>query len=205
MLSTSITSNNYEIVGRMINILRLIRWTTDDRLLYKEASKLQFQLNNINNNYKLNWYDPMINPNLTLDLHNFFKYTHFWEKYFIDDFLQAKLQWAKDFDFAPVLRPSFEAKLQWAKDFDFAPVLRTSFESPESIVAEYSIDDVFEEIDDIALCLDKIMHIDYDKMRQDNRDFFVELNQYILKPDRVQKMSEQFNIDFFDYLDALDI
>jgi hypothetical protein len=49
------------------------------------------------------------------------------------------------------------------------------------------------------------MHIDYDKMRKDNRDFFVELNESLLKPDRIKRISQQFNIDFFDYLDALDV
>lgn len=180
MLSTAIISNNYEIVGRMLKILSLIRSVTDDRLLYKEASKLQLPLENIRkDNFKLNWHDPMINPNLTLELHDFFKYTHWWEKFFITDFLDY-VKHTADYD-----------------DPDYDELL--------SHITSHSIDDIFGEMDDIVLCLDKIMHIDYDKMRKDNRDFFVELNEYLLHPDRIQRMSEQFNIDFGDYLDALDV
>lgn len=60
-------------------------------------------------------------------------------------------------------------------------------------------------MDIISSDLDKIMYIDYDKMRNNNREFFLELNQYVLHPERIQRISQRFNIEFFDYLDSLDV
>jgi len=167
MQSVAIIANNYLILGRILQILIKIRRITDDRVLYKEASRLQIKTSNIIEDYKLNWYEPIINPNLTLELYNFFAYRNWWKNYFINDCIEYH-------------------ENNRTKGFNF-------------------IDYLFEQMDDIALCLDKIMHIDYNKMRQDNRDFFVELNQYILKPERVERMAEQCGVDFFDYLDAIDV
>ena len=64
----------------------------------------------------------------------------------------------------------------------------------------YSIND---NIRDIILTLNGIIRFDYDKMKKDNEDFYIELNQVILKPQRIERMSTHYDIDFFEYLDAI--
>jgi hypothetical protein len=35
--------------------------------------------------------------------------------------------------------------------------------------------------------------------------FYHDLNKYILKPERIEKMAGKYGIDFIDYLDAIDV
>jgi hypothetical protein len=44
---------------------------------------------------------------------------------------------------------------------------------------------------------------DYDTMKENNRQLYYQLNKYVLHPVRIQHMADNFNIDFFDYLDTI--
>ncbi len=164
MQSIAIAANNYDIIGRMIEVLDIISSVTENTSLYRKVNKIIIQLEDIKNNYRLNWYDPIIGyhpPNLLIELHTFFAYRGWWQEDFIITY-----------------------------NIHYGVTL---------------LNELLQKIEDIVLDLDKIMHIDYDKMRQDRRDFFVDLNKYVLKPERLEKISGQFGLDLFDYLDALDI
>jgi hypothetical protein len=68
----------------------------------------------------------------------------------------------------------------------------------------YRMDEFFIEIvSDLETILERIPPSDYPNMKEENREFYLQLNKYILNPKHIEKMSEQFDIGFFDYLDAI--
>jgi len=114
------------------------------------------------------------------------------------------LRWYETHDNLVLELYNLFANGMWWKN-DFIMVYMNNYRYSDYYEGCKRIKELFEEIDNIALCLDKIMHIDYDKMRKDNRDFFSDLNKYVLKPERIERISGQFGIEFFDYLDSLDV
>ena len=64
----------------------------------------------------------------------------------------------------------------------------------------YMINDT---IRDILLTLNGIIRFDYKKMKKDNEKLYIELNKVILKPQRIESMATHYDIDFFEYLDAI--
>jgi hypothetical protein len=69
-----------------------------------------------------------------------------------------------------------------------------------------SIDDFFTEIvSELEMILYRMPPLDYETMKENNREFYHDLNKYILKPERIEKMACKYGIDFIDYLDAIDV
>jgi len=60
--------------------------------------------------------------------------------------------------------------------------------------------DVVAELEYI---LDRMPPTDYERMKENNRQFYHDLNKYILNPDRVEKMAAAHEIEFIDYMDAI--
>lgn len=58
-------------------------------------------------------------------------------------------------------------------------------------------------VSDLNFVLDRIPSHDYETMHENNRLLYYELNKYILNPDRVEKMSSEYGLDTYDYLDAI--
>lgn len=46
---------------------------------------------------------------------------------------------------------------------------------------------------------------DYASLKEENREFYLDLTRYIGNPDRIQRISSQFDMDFCEYLDAIDM
>lgn len=92
----------------------------------------------------------------------------------------------------------FTYRSRWQREF-IAVYSRNYYGQEKNLVA------LFEKMDEIVSVLDKVVHIDYAKMREDNREFVGELSQYVLNPERVEKMSRQFGLENLDYLVALQV
>lgn len=72
--------------------------------------------------------------------------------------------------------------------------------STQSYLSFYSINDTVRNVN---VMLNGIIHFDYEKMKQDNEQFYIELNNNVLNPKRIETMATTYFIDFFDYLDAI--
>ena len=71
-------------------------------------------------------------------------------------------------------------------------------------VYQYSLDDLYTEIvSELEFILSRIPPNNYQNMRTKNKEFYHELNKVVLKPERIEKMSQQFGLEFFDYLEAI--
>jgi len=66
--------------------------------------------------------------------------------------------------------------------------------------SNYSIND---NIRNIVIRLNGIIRFDYNRMKEGNENLYLQLNKAILKPERIQNMATIYDIDFFDYLDAI--
>jgi hypothetical protein len=83
-----------------------------------------------------------------------------------------------------------------------------SFRSSEldDVCPSMSINDLFTEIvSELEMILYRIPPNDYETMKETNREFYHELNKYILNPERIKKMAGEYGIEFIDYLDAIDV
>ena len=81
-----------------------------------------------------------------------------------------------------------------------------SFGSSELDDACLTIDDLFTEIvSELEMILYRIPPNDYETMKEKNREFYHDLNKYILNPERIKKMAGEYGIEFIDYLDAIDV
>lgn len=67
-----------------------------------------------------------------------------------------------------------------------------------------TMDSFFTDIvSDLEYILYRMLPADYETMKEKNRQFYHEINKYVLKPERIEKMAQQFGIEFFDYMDAI--
>lgn len=65
----------------------------------------------------------------------------------------------------------------------------------------HNMDDFFKSY---VSKLDYILaNTDYTIMKEQNRELYHDLNKYILKPERIEKMADKFGMNFCDYLDAI--
>lgn len=87
-----------------------------------------------------------------------------------------------------------------ARDSDLYTYDKNLLTDIHSYLSYYTIND---NIRSILLTLNGIIRFDYNRMKQDNENFYIELNKVILKPERIQNMATIYDIDFFDYLDAI--
>lgn len=60
-------------------------------------------------------------------------------------------------------------------------------------------------VSDLEYILDRTPPCNYAAMHGDIRDFYRELNAYILQPQRVKKIASNYGIDPSSYLDAIDV
>lgn len=58
-------------------------------------------------------------------------------------------------------------------------------------------------VSELEYILDRMPPTNYERMKENNRHLYYELNKYILKPERIEKMSATYNIEFIDYIDAI--
>jgi len=71
-------------------------------------------------------------------------------------------------------------------------------------------DEVYHNMDDFFKnYVSKLNYIlantDYTIMKEKNREFYHDLNKYILDPERIHKIADKFSMSFCDYLDAIDV
>lgn len=90
--------------------------------------------------------------------------------------------------------------ISFTSDNDLYTCDKKLIENIQVYFSYYSINDTIRNILPI---LNGIIRFDYNKMKQDNEDFYNELNKHILKPERIQNMAAAHNIDFFEYLDTI--
>jgi len=71
-------------------------------------------------------------------------------------------------------------------------------------VYAYSMNDLFTEIvAELEFILTRVPPMDYEKMKENKRQFYQDLNKYILKPERIEKMAGEYRINCIEYLDAI--
>lgn len=71
---------------------------------------------------------------------------------------------------------------------------------------QYSLDELYTEIvSELEFILPRIPPSNYEYMKEKNEEFYQDLNKYVLKPERIEKMSHQFGLEFFEYLDAIGV
>lgn len=68
---------------------------------------------------------------------------------------------------------------------------------------EYRYYTINDNIHNTILKLNGIIRFDYKRMKEANENLYLELNKVILNPERIQNMATIYDIDFFDYLDAI--
>lgn len=61
------------------------------------------------------------------------------------------------------------------------------------------------DFEDVCFELERIMRFDYQRLKDDNKELYNELNRVVLHPARIEKVSSQYGIGFFDYLDAINV
>lgn len=68
----------------------------------------------------------------------------------------------------------------------------------------HCMDEFFTDIvEDLEYILDRMLPADYDIIHENNRSLYYELNKYILKPERIEKMSRDYGINSIEYMDAI--
>lgn len=68
----------------------------------------------------------------------------------------------------------------------------------------HCMDEFFTNIvTDLEYILYRMPPTDYERMKEQNREFYHDLNKYILKPERIEKMAHDYGINFIDYMDAI--
>lgn len=71
-------------------------------------------------------------------------------------------------------------------------------------VYQHSLNNLYSEIvSELEFILTRIPPNDYQNMKAANEEFYHELNKVVLKPERIEKFSQQFGVEFFDYLEAI--
>jgi len=48
-----------------------------------------------------------------------------------------------------------------------------------------------------------IFDLDYEEMRKQNREFYLDLIKYTMHPDRIQRFADKYEMEFFEYLEIL--
>jgi len=76
----------------------------------------------------------------------------------------------------------------------------TTMEEAYAISSADFFTEIVTELEDILM---RVPPNDYENMREKNREFYHELNKVVLKPERVEKISRRFGLEFFDYLDVI--
>ena len=68
----------------------------------------------------------------------------------------------------------------------------------------HCLDTFFGDIvTELEYILERMPPVDYETMKENNRQFYHDLNKYVLKPQRIEKMAHNYGIEFIDYLDAI--
>lgn len=71
-------------------------------------------------------------------------------------------------------------------------------------VYQYSLDELYAEIvSELEFIFTRIPPSNYEYMKEKNEQFYEDLNKYVLKPERIERFSQKFGLEFFDYLDAI--
>lgn len=85
-------------------------------------------------------------------------------------------------------------------------IIKASFKNFKTKDGIQSMNEYFTEIvSELDYILERMPPSNYDDMKEKNKNFYQDLNKYIMNPKRIEKMALQFHIDFFDYLDLIDI
>lgn len=71
-------------------------------------------------------------------------------------------------------------------------------------IYQHSLNGLYTEIvSELEFILTRMPPNDYQNMKAANKEFYHELNKVVLKPERIEKISQRFGIEFFDYLEAI--
>ena len=85
----------------------------------------------------------------------------------------------------------------------YDPITRITLREKHKYVSMYGEFEHMEKLESMIVVLDNIIRFDYALAKQKNEPFYIELNKYILKPERVEKMATTYHMEFCDYLDAI--
>ena len=97
----------------------------------------------------------------------------------------------------------FEEFIDLYRDYENA---RRAFEWYEHYDPYQPMSEFFVElVSELEYILDRTPSRDYDWLHEKNREFYCELNKYILKPERIEKMSHEYGMDEITYMDAIGV
>ena len=161
------------------SFLQDIKWNIDDRQVYREANKLLLELESMNiiDDTELNCIEYR---QYIKDVYNFI--------------LLVKIQIIDDLVISEFLENA--TNNEW-----WQPYLYETATHKKSL-SKWSI-----ELDNFIGFLEKYyrLNLNYEQMKNNNKDFAFELTKYVFNPERVEKMAEKYGLqDFSEYLDALD-
>lgn len=161
------------------SFLQDIKWNIDDRQVYREAQKLLLELESMNiiDDNELNCIE---NRQYIKDVYNFT--------------LLVKIEIIDDLVISEFLENA--TNNDWWKPY----IYETSRHKKN--FSKWSI-----ELDNFIGFLEKYyrLNLNYEQMKNNNKDFAFELTKYVFHPERVEKMAEKYGLqDFTEYLDALD-
>jgi len=161
------------------SFLEDIKWNIDDRQVYREAGKLLRELESMNiiDDNELNCIE---NRQYIKDVYNFILLVKI---EIIDDLVLSEI--ADDV-----------TNNEWWKPYLYETATHKKNFSKWSI-----------ELDNFIGFLEKYyrLNLNYEQMKNNNKDFAFELTKYVFHPERAEKMAEKYGLqDFSEYLDALD-
>lgn len=85
----------------------------------------------------------------------------------------------------------------------YDPITRITYREKHKYVSTYGDFEHMEKLESMIVLLNNILRFDYVQTKQINEKFYLELNKYILKPERVENMATTYNMEFCEYLDKI--
>jgi len=114
-----------------------------------------------------------------------------------------KLHWYKDDNLVLNLYIFFADRANWNLDFSDVYICGGNGSGPKRYSGWKNIEELLADMDFILDILNTIMYTNADPEEGDG-EFYCELNKYVLNPERIERFSQKFGMEFFEYLDALD-
>ena len=166
-------ARSYLIIDKMIEVLDIVGNTTENSSLYRESYRLLYQVYDIKTKSNYQMRWFDSHPDLVRDLYRFCLSKNIWQQEFSEVYLR------------------YYGDVSHGKDRE---------------LARKNLEELFADIKYIRRVLSDILESrsdPHDVLSKDIRDFYCDLNKYVLKPERIERFSEQFGMEFFDYLDAI--
>lgn len=162
---------------RIKSLLTMIRFSIDDKFIYHESYTIQYNtLSVIKNDDDL---CSSKNRNILLTLYSFLKSVPKdmieYEEYYEDKYLE-------------IVDP-----------YRFSYDVLDEFMLLDSFLEEF--DKIIQQIEYIISSFD----YNYQEMREKKKDFYLELAKYVFNPSRIEKISNDYNMEWDEYLDTIDL